>query len=258
MAPVLRRLRPPRRGDLAEAATACERLAGNAEFIVRPYSEVIGLARVEDWSLLKPRDVAALTGADYVVVAELTHWDPQDDKGVGIVQGVARANVRLFKVGNDVPEEISAFRKAFDDLLKKAGVEQLVVLIDDLDRCTPESARAVMDAIQQFVSCAGLSFVIAADRAVLDVAFAASVRDYVGVERLGPAQALAVGKELGWDPSKVNVNGGAIAIGHPIGASGGRVLVTLLHEMQKRNARKGLATLCIGGGMGIAMCVARD
>ncbi|HUB12640.1 MAG TPA: acetyl-CoA C-acetyltransferase [Acetobacteraceae bacterium] len=71
------------------------------------------------------------------------------------------------------------------------------------------------------------------------------------------AQALAVNKDLGWDISKVNVNGGAIAIGHPIGASGARVLVTLLHEMQKRDARKGLATLCIGGGMGVAMCLER-
>ncbi len=71
------------------------------------------------------------------------------------------------------------------------------------------------------------------------------------------AQAIAVNKDLGWDTSKVNVNGGAIAIGHPIGASGARVLVTLLHEMQKRDAKKGLATLCIGGGMGVAMCVER-
>jgi acetyl-CoA C-acetyltransferase len=63
---------------------------------------------------------------------------------------------------------------------------------------------------------------------------------------------------MGWDQSKVNVNGGAIALGHPIGASGARVLVTLLHEMKRRRAKKGLATLCIGGGMGIAMCVARD
>src|SRR6201987_1785851 len=72
------------------------------------------------------------------------------------------------------------------------------------------------------------------------------------------AQACAVNKDLGWDTTKVNVNGGAIAIGPPLGASGTRVLVTLLHEMQKRNSKKGLATLCIGGGMGIAMCVARD
>jgi acetyl-CoA C-acetyltransferase len=71
------------------------------------------------------------------------------------------------------------------------------------------------------------------------------------------AQALAVNKDMGWDPEIVNVNGGAIAIGHPIGASGARVLITLLHEMQRRDAKKGLATLCIGGGMGIAMCLER-
>ena len=66
-----------------------------------------------------------------------------------------------------------------------------------------------------------------------------------------------MGKELGWDPDKVNPNGGAIAIGHPIGASGARVLTTLLYEMERRDARKGLVTLCIGGGMGIAMCIER-
>ncbi|MGB0571262.1 MAG: acetyl-CoA C-acetyltransferase [Alphaproteobacteria bacterium] len=72
------------------------------------------------------------------------------------------------------------------------------------------------------------------------------------------AQAIAVNRDMGWDPDIVNVNGGAIAIGHPIGASGARVLITLLHEMQKRDAKKGLTTLCIGGGMGIALCVERD
>jgi acetyl-CoA C-acetyltransferase len=81
--------------------------------------------------------------------------------------------------------------------------------------------------------------------------------DLVEANEAFAAQACAVNKDLGWDTSKVNVNGGAIAIGHPIGASGARVLVTLLYEMQKRNAKKGLATLCIGGGMGIAMCVER-
>ena len=82
--------------------------------------------------------------------------------------------------------------------------------------------------------------------------------DLIEANEAFAAQACAVNKDLGWDTSKVNVNGGAIALGHPIGASGARVLVTLLHEMQKRDAKKGLATLCIGGGMGIAMCVARD
>src|SRR3954447_21911809 len=81
--------------------------------------------------------------------------------------------------------------------------------------------------------------------------------DLIEANEAFAAQACAVNKDLCWDTGKVNVNGGAIAIGHPIGASGARVLVTLLHEMEKRNAKKGLATLCIGGGMGIAMCVER-
>src|SRR5688572_20519720 len=81
--------------------------------------------------------------------------------------------------------------------------------------------------------------------------------DLIEANEAFAAQACAVNKDLGWDTDKVNVNGGAIALGHPIGASGARVLVTLLHEMQKRNSKKGLATLCIGGGMGIAMCVER-
>jgi acetyl-CoA C-acetyltransferase len=82
--------------------------------------------------------------------------------------------------------------------------------------------------------------------------------DLVEANEAFAAQALAVNKDLGWDTTKVNVNGGAIAIGHPIGASGARVLVGLLHEMGKRDAKKGLATLCIGGGMGIALCVERQ
>jgi acetyl-CoA C-acetyltransferase len=81
--------------------------------------------------------------------------------------------------------------------------------------------------------------------------------DLIEANEAFAAQAIAVNKDLGWDTDKVNVNGGAIAIGHPIGASGARVFVTLLHEMQKRNAKKGLATLCIGGGMGIALTVER-
>ena len=82
--------------------------------------------------------------------------------------------------------------------------------------------------------------------------------DLVEANEAFAAQACAVNKDLGWNTDKVNVNGGAIAIGHPIGASGCRVLVTLLHEMEKRDAKKGLATLCIGGGMGVALTVERD
>jgi acetyl-CoA C-acetyltransferase len=85
----------------------------------------------------------------------------------------------------------------------------------------------------------------------------ASDLDLVEANEAFAAQACAVNKDMGWDTSKVNVNGGAIAIGHPIGASGARVLITLLHEMKRTGAKKGLTTLCIGGGMGIAMCVER-
>ena len=99
---------------------------------------------------------------------------------------------------------------------------------------------------------------IPATRKVLDrVGWKPDALDLVEANEAFAAQALAVNKDLGWDTGKVNVNGGAIAIGHPIGASGARILVTLLHEMLKRNARKGLATLCIGGGMGVALCVER-
>ncbi|MFZ5734473.1 MAG: acetyl-CoA C-acetyltransferase [Pseudomonadota bacterium] len=99
---------------------------------------------------------------------------------------------------------------------------------------------------------------IPASRAALKKAgWKADDLDLIEANEAFAAQACAVNKDLGWDTSKVNVNGGAIAIGHPIGASGARVLVTLLHEMQKRDSKKGLATLCIGGGMGIALCVER-
>ena len=99
---------------------------------------------------------------------------------------------------------------------------------------------------------------IYASRKALDKAgWKASDLDLVEANEAFAAQACAVNKDMGWDPSIVNVNGGAIAIGHPIGASGCRILNTLLFEMQRRDAKKGLATLCIGGGMGVAMCVER-
>jgi acetyl-CoA C-acetyltransferase len=82
--------------------------------------------------------------------------------------------------------------------------------------------------------------------------------DLIEANEAFAAQALSVNRSMGWDVDKVNVNGGAIALGHPIGASGARVLVTLLHEMKRRGARRGLATLCIGGGQGVAIAVERD
>ncbi|MEM8695025.1 MAG: acetyl-CoA C-acetyltransferase [Pseudomonadota bacterium] len=106
-------------------------------------------------------------------------------------------------------------------------------------------------------SIMGIGPVPATKRALEKAGWSIADLDLIEANEAFAAQALSVGKELGWDPEKVNVNGGAIAIGHPIGASGARVLTTLLYEMEKRDVRKGLATLCIGGGMGIAMCVER-
>jgi acetyl-CoA C-acetyltransferase len=130
-----------------------------------------------------------------------------------------------------------------------------------------EAARRGVDPLARIVSWAtcgvdpaimGTGPIPSSRKALERAGWSTDDLDLVEANEAFAAQALAVNKDLGWDPAKVNVNGGAIALGHPIGASGARVLITLLHEMARRDAKKGLATLCIGGGMGIAMCVARD
>ena len=103
----------------------------------------------------------------------------------------------------------------------------------------------------------GMGPVPAARKALERAGWKAADLDLLEINEAFAAQACAVNQEMGWDTSKVNVNGGAIAIGHPIGASGCRILVTLLHEMQKRDAKKGIASLCIGGGMGVALTIER-
>ena len=103
----------------------------------------------------------------------------------------------------------------------------------------------------------GMGPVPASKRCLARAGWQPSDLDLMEINEAFAAQAIAVNRQMGWDTSKVNVNGGAIALGHPIGASGARVLVTLLHEMQKRDAKKGLASLCIGGGMGVALAVER-
>jgi acetyl-CoA C-acetyltransferase len=103
----------------------------------------------------------------------------------------------------------------------------------------------------------GMGPVPASTKALARAGWKAADLDLLEINEAFAAQACAVNKEMGWDTSKVNVNGGAIAIGHPIGASGCRILVTLLHEMQRRDARKGIASLCIGGGMGVALTIER-
>ena len=134
--------------------------------------------------------------------------------------------------------------------------------------CTAKKARELglkpIARIKAFASAGvdpkymGMGPVPASKRALSRAGWEPKDLDLLEINEAFAAQAIAVNRQMGWDTSKVNVNGGAIALGHPIGASGCRVLVTLLHEMQKRDSKKGLATLCIGGGMGIAMCLARD
>jgi acetyl-CoA C-acetyltransferase len=106
-------------------------------------------------------------------------------------------------------------------------------------------------------SIMGVGPIFASRKALEKAGWKAADLDLIEANEAFAAQACAVNKDMGWDPARVNVNGGAIAIGHPIGASGARILNTLLHEMQRSGAAKGLATLCIGGGMGVAMCVER-
>ncbi|MEM7301271.1 MAG: acetyl-CoA C-acetyltransferase [Pseudomonadota bacterium] len=128
---------------------------------------------------------------------------------------------------------------------EKRGVKPLAKIVS---RATAGVDPAVM----------GTGPIPASKKALEKAGWSVDDLDLVEANEAFAAQACAVNKDMGWDSGKVNVNGGAIAIGHPIGASGARVLVTLLHEMQRRDAKKGLATLCIGGGMGVAICVERD
>ncbi len=140
------------------------------------------------------------------------------------------------------------------------GAAALVLMTEE------EAARrgaTVLARIASFASAGvdpsimGIGPVPSSRRALEKAGWSIADLDLIEANEAFAAQALAVGQELGFDDAKLNVNGGAIAIGHPIGASGARVLTTLLHEMKRRDVKKGLATLCIGGGMGIAMCVER-
>ncbi len=130
------------------------------------------------------------------------------------------------------------------DNAEKRGIEPLARIVS--------YATAGVDP-----SIMGIGPVAASRKALEKAGWSVDDLDLVEANEAFAAQALAVNKDMGWDPSIVNVNGGAIAIGHPIGASGNRILNTLLFEMKRRGARKGLATLCIGGGMGVALCVER-
>ncbi len=122
---------------------------------------------------------------------------------------------------------------------------------------TPLARIASYATVALDPSIMGMGPVPASQKALQRAGWKPQDLDLLEINEAFAAQACAVNNEMGWDTSKVNVNGGAIAIGHPIGASGCRILVTLLHEMQRRNAKKGIASLCIGGGMGVALTIER-
>jgi acetyl-CoA C-acetyltransferase len=166
-------------------------------------------------------------------------------------------------------ESVSGVRPAFkkDGTVTAANASGLNDGGAALVLMTDEEARArgitPLATIKSWASCGvppeimGTGPIPASKKALERAGWKPSDIDLVEANEAFAAQAIAVNRDMGWDPAKVNVNGGAIAIGHPIGASGARVLTTLLYELKRRDAHKGLATLCIGGGMGIAICVER-
>jgi acetyl-CoA C-acetyltransferase len=168
------------------------------------------------------------------------------------VDGIAKLRPAFDKAGTVTAANASGINDGAAALVlmtaaeaKKRGIEPLARIVS--------WAQAGVDP-----SIMGTGPIPASKKALEKAGWQAKDLDLVEANEAFAAQACAVNKGVGWDTDKVNVNGGAIAIGHPIGASGARVLTTLVHEMKRRGAKKGLATLCIGGGMGIAMCVERD
>ncbi len=140
------------------------------------------------------------------------------------------------------------------------GAAALVLMtVEEAEKCGIEPLGRIKSWATEGIdpSIMGAGPIPASKSALEKAGWSSSDLDLIEANEAFAAQACAVAKEFGWDSEIVNVNGGAIALGHPIGASGARILVTLLHEMKKRDVSKGLATLCIGGGMGIAMCVER-
>jgi acetyl-CoA C-acetyltransferase len=172
---------------------------------------------------------------DNVVLDDLAKLRPAFDKAGTVTAGNASGI-------NDGAAAVVVMKRS---AAEKRGIEPMARIVS--------WATAGVDP-----SIMGTGPIPASKRALEKAGWSKDDLDLIEANEAFAAQACAVNKAIGWDPAKVNVNGGAIAIGHPIGASGARILTTLLYEMKRRNATKGLATLCIGGGMGIAMCVQRD
>ncbi|MBG6174576.1 acetyl-CoA C-acetyltransferase [Labrenzia sp. EL_208] len=167
------------------------------------------------------------------------------------LESVAKLRPAFSKEGSVTAANASGINDGAAAILVMSAAEAEKRGLTPLARIASWSTAGVDPAIM------GSGPIPASRKALEKAGWAAADLDLVEANEAFAAQACAVNKDMGWNPDIVNVNGGAIAIGHPIGASGARVLTTLLHEMKRRDAKKGLATLCIGGGMGVAMCLER-
>ena len=167
------------------------------------------------------------------------------------MEGMTRLRPAFTKDGTVTAGNASGINDGASALVVMSGAEAAKRGLTPLARIASFATAGVDPSVM------GTGPIPSSRKALQRAGWAVGDLDLIEANEAFAAQACAVNKDMGWDTSKVNVNGGAIAIGHPIGASGARVLITLLHEMQKRDARKGLATLCIGGGMGVAMCLER-
>ena len=167
------------------------------------------------------------------------------------VEGMAKLRAAFKKDGTVTPGNSSGINDGAAAFVLMTEEEAVKRGLTPLARIASWATAGVDPAIM------GVGPVPASKLALQKAGWAIGDLDLIEANEAFAVQAIAVNRDMGWDLGKVNVNGGAIALGHPIGASGARVLVTLIHEMQKRSAKKGLATLCIGGGMGIAMCLER-
>ncbi|MEJ8476333.1 acetyl-CoA C-acetyltransferase [Roseibium algae] len=167
------------------------------------------------------------------------------------LQSIAKLRPAFTKDGSVTAANASGLNDGAAAILVMSAAEAEKRGLTPLARIASTATAGVDPAIM------GSGPIPASRKALEKAGWAASDLDLVEANEAFAAQACAVNKDMGWNPDIVNVNGGAIAIGHPIGASGARILTTLLHEMSRRDAKKGLATLCIGGGMGVAMCLER-
>ncbi|MGR3434386.1 MAG: acetyl-CoA C-acetyltransferase, partial [Shimia sp.] len=167
------------------------------------------------------------------------------------IEGMQKLRPAFTKDGTVTAANASGLNDGAAAVLLMSGAEAERRGIDPLARIAGYATAGLDPSIM------GVGPIHASRKALDKAGWSVGDLDLVEANEAFAAQACAVNKEMGWDPEIVNVNGGAIAIGHPIGASGARVLNTLLFEMKRRDAKKGLATLCIGGGMGVALCVER-